>query len=244
MEGIVFALAFEGMKHIHLCVFPPKSVQVRLKCPFLVHPWIDSEEHVGNLFLVWRFCMTFADVLGLWPFTLDEFVQSLHDYGFNLPNKKMYAHINLNMRSARKPTIFIAQNVTIHLLYTIKNRSIKYSLLLMLRRLVVDTSCCSVAMTPSSSIVGDCFDASAPTHYYASNDYSFALHPIFVHLGSASALNSKDQHLYLFGPQRPPSKKGTIPSNIHVVQQPDAIVTTLVDTIRPSRRTICNYLQC
>lgn len=24
--------------------------------------------------------MTFADVLGLWPFTLDEFVQALHDY--------------------------------------------------------------------------------------------------------------------------------------------------------------------
>nr|GEV22194.1 homeobox-DDT domain protein RLT1-like isoform X1 [Tanacetum cinerariifolium] len=64
----------------HLCVFPPKSVQVRLKRPFSVHPWIDSEEHYGNLFLVWRFCMTFLDVLGLWPFTLDEFVQSLHDY--------------------------------------------------------------------------------------------------------------------------------------------------------------------
>lgn len=24
--------------------------------------------------------MTFADVLGLWPFTLDEFVQALHDF--------------------------------------------------------------------------------------------------------------------------------------------------------------------
>lgn len=24
--------------------------------------------------------MTFADVLGLWPFTLDEFVQAFHDY--------------------------------------------------------------------------------------------------------------------------------------------------------------------
>lgn len=23
--------------------------------------------------------MTFADVLGLWPFTIDEFVQALHD---------------------------------------------------------------------------------------------------------------------------------------------------------------------
>lgn len=24
--------------------------------------------------------MTFTDILGLWPFTLDEFVQALHDY--------------------------------------------------------------------------------------------------------------------------------------------------------------------
>ncbi|XP_076899064.1 homeobox-DDT domain protein RLT1-like [Bidens hawaiensis] len=63
-----------------LCVFPPNSVQMRLKCPFSVHPWIDSEENVGNLLMVWKFCMTFADILGLWPFTLDEFVQALHDY--------------------------------------------------------------------------------------------------------------------------------------------------------------------
>nr|GEY82296.1 homeobox-DDT domain protein [Tanacetum cinerariifolium] len=71
---------------LHLTTKPYKllilfeSVQVRLKRPFSVHPWIDSEEHVRNLFLVWRICMAFADVLGLWPFTLDEFVQSLHDY--------------------------------------------------------------------------------------------------------------------------------------------------------------------
>jgi len=31
-------------------------------------------------FQVWRFFITFADVLGLWPFTLDEFVQAFHDY--------------------------------------------------------------------------------------------------------------------------------------------------------------------
>ncbi|MBA0563173.1 hypothetical protein Golob_008171, partial [Gossypium lobatum] len=29
---------------------------------------------------VWRFLITFADVLGLWPFTLDELVQAFHDY--------------------------------------------------------------------------------------------------------------------------------------------------------------------
>ncbi|KAL2524213.1 homeobox-1 [Abeliophyllum distichum] len=62
--------------------FPPKSV--RLEKPFAIQPWIDSEENVGNLLMVWRFCFTFADVLGLWPFTLDEFVQAFHDYDSRL----------------------------------------------------------------------------------------------------------------------------------------------------------------
>ncbi|KAL9452464.1 hypothetical protein AB3S75_008284 [Citrus x aurantiifolia] len=61
-----------------LSVFPPKTVQ--LKRPFSVQPWSDSEENVGNLLMVWRFFITFADVLGLWPFTLDEFVQAFHDH--------------------------------------------------------------------------------------------------------------------------------------------------------------------
>ncbi|XP_039038394.1 homeobox-DDT domain protein RLT1-like isoform X3 [Hibiscus syriacus] len=61
-----------------LSLFPPKSVQ--LKRPFAIHPWIDSEENVGNLLMAWRFFITFADVLRLWPFTLDEFVQAFHDY--------------------------------------------------------------------------------------------------------------------------------------------------------------------
>lgn len=37
-------------------------------------------EYVGCLLQVWRFLITFADVLKLWPFTLDEFVQAFHDY--------------------------------------------------------------------------------------------------------------------------------------------------------------------
>ncbi|XP_057955168.1 homeobox-DDT domain protein RLT2 isoform X3 [Malania oleifera] len=61
-----------------LTVYPPKSVQ--LKKPFANKPWIDSEENIGDLLMVWRFLITFADVLGLWPFTLDEFVQAFHDY--------------------------------------------------------------------------------------------------------------------------------------------------------------------
>lgn len=58
--------------------FPATSV--KMKRPFAVRPWTDSEQNVGNLFMVWRFIVTFADVLGLWPFTLDEFVQAFHDY--------------------------------------------------------------------------------------------------------------------------------------------------------------------
>ncbi|KAG5545205.1 hypothetical protein RHGRI_017628 [Rhododendron griersonianum] len=70
--------------HVHdkLTEFPTKSV--RLKRPFAIQPWTDSEENIGNLFMVWRFLMTFADVLGLWPFTLDEFVQAFHDYDSRL----------------------------------------------------------------------------------------------------------------------------------------------------------------
>ncbi|CAA0816207.1 Homeodomain-like transcriptional regulator [Striga hermonthica] len=57
--------------------FPPELVL--LKRPFRVQPWINSEENVGNLLMVWRFLIAFADVLGLWPFTLDEFIEALHD---------------------------------------------------------------------------------------------------------------------------------------------------------------------
>ena len=31
-------------------------------------------------FQVWRFLISFSDVLDLWPFTLDEFIQAFHDY--------------------------------------------------------------------------------------------------------------------------------------------------------------------
>ncbi|KAE8674264.1 DNAJ heat shock family protein [Hibiscus syriacus] len=49
-----------------------------------IQPWVDSEENVGNLLMAWRFFITFADVLRLWPFTLDEFIQGFHDYDSRL----------------------------------------------------------------------------------------------------------------------------------------------------------------
>ncbi|KAI4319771.1 hypothetical protein MLD38_033331 [Melastoma candidum] len=65
-----------------LVAFPPQSVQ--LKKPFAIQPWCPSEENIGNLLMAWRFLIGFADVLNLWPFTLDEFVQALHDYDSRL----------------------------------------------------------------------------------------------------------------------------------------------------------------
>ncbi|GAA0149081.1 homeodomain transcription factor [Lithospermum erythrorhizon] len=62
--------------------FPLKSV--RLKRPFSTQPWDDSEENVGNLLMVWRFLINFADVLGLWPFTLEEFLQAFHEHDTRL----------------------------------------------------------------------------------------------------------------------------------------------------------------
>ncbi|KAJ9170905.1 hypothetical protein P3X46_018968 [Hevea brasiliensis] len=79
----ILSLNFETLQNLDLfrdklVRFPPKSVL--LKRPFAFQPWSDSEENVGNLLMVWRFLITFADVLGIWPFTLDEFVQAFHDY--------------------------------------------------------------------------------------------------------------------------------------------------------------------
>lgn len=58
--------------------FPPPNV--RMKPVVAIQPWSNSDQNIGNLLLVWRFLTTFADVVGLWPFTLDELVQAYHDY--------------------------------------------------------------------------------------------------------------------------------------------------------------------
>lgn len=83
----IMSLDFETLQNLELfrdsmTAFPPKSVQI--KKPFAIQPWSHSEENIGNLLMVWRFLITFADVLGLWPFTLDEFVQAFHDYDARL----------------------------------------------------------------------------------------------------------------------------------------------------------------
>ncbi|GAV60333.1 Homeobox domain-containing protein/DDT domain-containing protein [Cephalotus follicularis] len=95
-----------------LVVFPPKSVQ--LKKPFAVQPWIDSEENIGNLLMVWRFLITFADILGLWPFTLDEFVQAFHDYDSRLMGEIHVTLLKLVIKDiedvARTPSTVLGMN--------------------------------------------------------------------------------------------------------------------------------------
>ncbi|CAH8337883.1 unnamed protein product [Eruca vesicaria subsp. sativa] len=79
----MLALDFETLQNLDAyrdkqVTFPPTSVN--LKKPFAVKPWNGSDENIANLLMVWRFLITFADVLGLWPFTLDEFTQAFHDH--------------------------------------------------------------------------------------------------------------------------------------------------------------------
>nr|AMP82916.1 chromatin assembly factor 1 subunit [Catalpa bungei] len=92
--------------------FPPESVH--LKRPLGVQPWTDSEGNVGNLLMVWRFLIAFADVLGLWPFTLDEFTQALHDYEPRLLCEIHVALLRIIIRDiedvARSPATAVAAN--------------------------------------------------------------------------------------------------------------------------------------
>ncbi|KAJ0262642.1 Homeobox-DDT domain protein RLT2 [Hirschfeldia incana] len=79
----MLALDFETLQNLDAyrdkqVTFPPTSV--KLKKPFAVKPWNGSDENISNLLMVWRFLINFADVLGLWPFTLDEFTQAFHDH--------------------------------------------------------------------------------------------------------------------------------------------------------------------
>nr|XP_034595610.1 homeobox-DDT domain protein RLT2-like isoform X2 [Setaria viridis] len=100
--------SFRGM----LSQFPPQTV--RLKVPFSIKPWIGSEDNVGKLLMVWRFLITFTDVLGLSPVTLDEFVQSLHDYDSRLLGELHIALLKSIIKDiedvARTPSIALGVN--------------------------------------------------------------------------------------------------------------------------------------
>ncbi|PWZ30361.1 Homeobox-DDT domain protein RLT2 [Zea mays] len=100
--------SFRGM----LSQFPPTTV--RMKLPFSIKPWTGSEDNVGNLLMVWKFLITFTDVLGLCPVTLDEFVQSLHDYDSRLLGELHIALLRSIIKDiedvARTPSIALGVN--------------------------------------------------------------------------------------------------------------------------------------
>uniref|UniRef100_A0A7N2MVI1 DDT domain-containing protein n=1 Tax=Quercus lobata TaxID=97700 RepID=A0A7N2MVI1_QUELO len=64
--------------------------------------------------MVWRFLITFADVLKLWPFTLDEFVQAFHDYDSRLLGEIHVALLKLIIKDiedvARTPSTGLVVN--------------------------------------------------------------------------------------------------------------------------------------
>lgn len=118
-RGLPSALALdnEALQNLEshrdsLTEFPPKTVC--LKKPFGMQPWVESEESVGSVLMIWRFLITFADVLGLWPFTLDEIVQAFHDYDSRLLGEIHIALLRIIIRDiediARTPATAVGAN--------------------------------------------------------------------------------------------------------------------------------------
>ncbi|XP_029127336.1 homeobox-DDT domain protein RLT3 [Cajanus cajan] len=75
-------LASSGMLGRSLCTdvlvkFPPDTV--KMKKPIRLQPWDSSPEIVKKLFKVFHFIYTYAMIVDICPFTLDEFVQAFHD---------------------------------------------------------------------------------------------------------------------------------------------------------------------
>ncbi|XP_044976615.1 homeobox-DDT domain protein RLT2-like isoform X2 [Hordeum vulgare subsp. vulgare] len=95
-----------------LSQFPPEMV--RLKVPLSIRPWTGSEESVGKLLMVWKFLITFADVLELSSVTLDEFIQSLHDYDSRLLGELHVALLKSIIKDiedvARTPSVALGVN--------------------------------------------------------------------------------------------------------------------------------------
>lgn len=75
-------LGASGLRGCSLCrdflaKFPPNNI--KMKQPFGLQPWDSSPETVKKLFKVFHFLYTYSLILGVCPFTLDEFAQAFHD---------------------------------------------------------------------------------------------------------------------------------------------------------------------
>ncbi|PON44449.1 Octamer-binding transcription factor [Parasponia andersonii] len=79
----IVSLDYETLQNLELyrVVYNDLSVGLSSSCNIMYLPVTVISCHLYiRAWKVWRFLITFADVLGLWPFTLDEFIQAFHDY--------------------------------------------------------------------------------------------------------------------------------------------------------------------
>lgn len=76
-----------------LVKFPPSSV--KMKQPFHMQPWDSSPEIAKKLFKVFHFLYTYAAMVDLCSFTLDEFAQAFHDKDSSLLGKIHVALLKL-----------------------------------------------------------------------------------------------------------------------------------------------------
>ncbi|KAK7358463.1 hypothetical protein VNO77_00391 [Canavalia gladiata] len=108
-------LAASGMLGCSLCKdvlvkFPPDNV--KMKKPIHLQPWDTSPELVKKLFKVFHFIYTYATVVDICPFTLDQFVQAFHDKDSMLLGK---IHVALLMLLLSDIEVELANGFSPHL---------------------------------------------------------------------------------------------------------------------------------
>ncbi|KAK4283937.1 hypothetical protein QN277_000835 [Acacia crassicarpa] len=128
-------LASSGILGCSLCKdvlskFPPDTV--KMKKPICSQPWDSSQETVKKLFKVFHFLYTYATVVNICPFTLDEFAQAFHDKDSMLLGKihvalltLLLSDIEVELTSGFLPHLNKSCNF-LALLHSVENR--EYSL--------------------------------------------------------------------------------------------------------------------
>lgn len=98
-------LATNGLHSCSLCKdllgkFPPDSVSMKL--PLYMPPWGSSPELVKKLFKVFHFLSTYAMIINISPFTLDDFAQAFHDKDSSLLGQVHMGLLGLLMSDVEK----------------------------------------------------------------------------------------------------------------------------------------------
>ncbi|KAI3799579.1 hypothetical protein L1987_34878 [Smallanthus sonchifolius] len=83
-----------------LAKFPPNSV--RMRQPLHMQPWDSSPQHVKKLFKIFHFVSTYAVIIGIQSFTLDELAQAFIDKDSLLLGKVNIALLKLLLTGVEK----------------------------------------------------------------------------------------------------------------------------------------------